>query len=503
MMVVDGRSRRIIVANDALAWLVGRPPDSLAGTSFSALDLGKDSEMAEYLVLALAVGDQTPRRRTLRGAHDVEIPVDVQGAPLGVGRGAAVLLTFRDARDDAAQEAERGRLQAQLWMAQKHESVGKLAAGLAHDFSNLLSVVMLTSDGLRERFDDDPEVRAELDLITDAGFRARELTMELLAFTGQQVMAPRPVSLNQLVVGLEPLLRRAIPENVELALRMCDESTTVNADPNQIQQVLLNLVMNAQEAMPEGGHVMISTQEVEIDDDFAERFASVQAGPHVLLSVSDTGIGMDEETRERIFDPFYSTRERGRGSGLGLATVYGIVKQSGGSIWVTSEPGAGSNFRIYLPRIAAAPRRTVDRRGVRVGGVPGGSEHVLLVEDDALVRDMTARILEELGYRVTRAATPDDAALIHDDLWPLRGAHPVDLMLTDVIMPGMSGVELARRIRTKREDLPVLYMSGYLTSQDNTAPGDDGHHLAKPFTRAELARSVRAVLDRAGRTAAG
>ncbi|MEQ8330872.1 MAG: ATP-binding protein [Longimicrobiales bacterium] len=495
MLVADARTGRIMAANRALGTLLGRTPDELRGASLETIDTASQEEIAEYLLLATAAGDREPRRRTLKAWNAARIDVEVRAVPFGGTGHPAVVMTMRDARDDAVREQEQGRLRAQFWMAQKHETIGKLAAGLAHDFSNLLSVVMLTADALRARLDEDPEAQNELDVITDAGFRARELTLELLAFTGQQMMTPRSVSLNELVTGMEPLLRRAVPEDIELSVTLCEGQAAVHADPTQLQQVLLNLVVNAREAMPEGGRLVVSTQEVEVEEDFAREFASVQAGPHVLLSVSDTGVGMDEETRSRIFDPFFTTREQGRGSGLGLATVYGIVKQSDGSIWVTSQPGAGSNFRIYLPRLAGAPRRSVGPRGVRVGGVPGGDEHILLVEDDLAVRTRTAEILEELGYTVTMAATPDDAAMVHDDLWPERGRHPIDLILTDVIMPGMSGVELVRRIRTKREDVPVVFMSGYLDPMSDSAHRADSPYLAKPYTRRELARCIRATLD--------
>lgn len=503
LLVADGRTRRIVAVNGALEALVGRRPEDLVGSPMESLDTGSSGEVAEYLLLVLAAGDTEPHRRTFRGGDGTDIAVEVRATPLSDARTTTILLAVRDARGDEARERERGRLQAQLWMSQKHEAVGKLAAGLAHDFNNLLSVVMLSAEGLGDRIEGDAAAQAEVDLIIDAGFRARELTRDLLAFTGQQVLEPHPVSVNELVAGMQPLIRRAVPEDIELALRLCDGPATVSADPNQLQQVLLNLVVNARDAMPDGGHLLVTTQQVEVEEDFAREFASVQAGPHVLLSVSDTGIGMDEETRAQVFDPFFTTREQGRGSGLGLATVYGIVKQSGGSIWVTSEPGAGSNFRIYLPRIEATPKRTEDPRGIRVGGVPGGTEHILLVEDDLAVRTKTARILSELGYTVTQAGNPDDAALIHDDLWPARGAHPVDLLLSDVIMPGMSGVELARRIRTKREDLPVVYMSGYLDAESAERSTADEAYLAKPFTREELARIVRTTLNRAARAATG
>ncbi len=503
MLVVDARTRRILDVNDALVAMLDRMAEDLVGAPLETVDTGSQGQVAEYMLLAVAVRDDTPHRRTFRTASGVEVPVEVRAVPIGDHGATSVVMTVRDLREDASRERERARLQAQFWLSQKHETTGKLAAGLAHDFSNLLSVVMLTADALRDHLEGDATAQADLDLITDAGFRARELTVELLAFTGQQMMEPHPVSLNEVLAGMEPLLRRAVPADIDLVLRLCGGQAAVHADSSQLQQVVLNLVVNAREAMPSGGYLMISTQEVELDEDFARDYASVEAGPHVLLSVSDTGMGMDEETRVRVFDPFFTTREQGRGSGLGLATVYGIVKQSGGSIWVSSEPGAGSTFRIYLPRLASAPKRSVGPRGVRVGGLPAGTEHILLVEDDVDVRNQTARILEELGYSVTRAATPDDAALIHDDLWPTRGPHPIDLILTDVIMPGMSGVELVRRIRTKREDAPALFMSGYLNPLDEDGGRSTAPYLAKPFTREELARSVRGTLDRAAAEAAG
>ncbi len=497
-LLVDVRSRRIIDANEAFCQLSGHDRTELQGMPICEIHGSRPGEVEEDLVLAVACEDRTARRRSLTARDGSAIEVEIQAAPLEGPRGTLLALYVRDVRDDLRAERDRGRLQSQLWMAQKHEAVGRLAAGVAHDFNNLLSAVLLTAESLRDRLAEDEEARQDLGVVVDAGLRARELTGELLAFSGRQMLEPRPLSLNDVALGMESLIRRTLPANIDLSVQPAPGGTVVNADPAQMQQVLLNLIVNARDAMPGGGRLVVALQEVELDEEFARDYASVQAGPHVMLSVTDTGVGMDEETRARIFEPFFSTRERGTGTGtgLGLATVYGIVKQSGGSIWVTSQPGVGTTFRVYLPAIPAAALGESRPEERRAGDVRGRGEHVLLAEDDESVRVLTSRMLRDLGYEVTEARSGDEALDLHDEMWPRSGPHPVDVLVTDVVMPGTSGLELARRLRLKREDLRILFISGYLDPsgvENSRAPVEP--RLSKPFTRIELAGALRALLD--------
>ena len=552
ILLIDAPTRTILHANEAFAELLDLPLHRIRQALVYDFDRGGADEVDEYLILAVACQDARPRRRTFSGRNGARVEVSVQAVPLGGDRGNRLALFVRDVRPEQRAEQDRNRLQSQLWMAQKHEAVGRLASGIAHDFNNTLSAVLMTTESLQKRVDaEDMETRADLDLIVDASLKARSLTRELLAFSGKQQLQPRPTRMNQVVEDIEELLRRTLPDDINFVFRPSSANATVNADPTQMQQVLLNLVMNARDAMPGGGYLVVRVDEVDLSPEFARDYASVRPGPHVMLSVTDTGIGMEEETQNRIFEPFYSTRERGTGgSGMGLATVYGIVKQSGGSIWVTSESGVGTTFRVYLPRLSAgippkAPAAAKEREPQKAEAevraetavtseapaeaeapveaeaaieaearsetntpevaeepnpwvdAPRGSEHILLVEDKEGVRRMAARVLRELGYVVTEAETPEEALQAHQEMWPERGPHPVDMLLTDIVMPGMSGVELAEQLLEKREDLPVLYMSGYLDpiDQDPDLPQPRGARIAKPFTERELAEAMRELLD--------
>lgn len=501
MLLVDARSQRVSRANRALGDLLGWPADELTGRTLLDLDPARPEEVEEYLLLALACRDDRARRRIWRTRDGEDLPVEIHAARLHGDQGTLLALYIRDARSDDRAEKDLGHMESRLYMAQKHEAVGRLASGIAHDFSNILASVMLTAESLRERLSHDTQGLAQLDTISDAGMRARELIREILAFSGKQEMAAHPMGLKDVVMGMESALRRTLPQDIDLVLRMGEGEAVVNVDPVQMQQVLLTLVAHARDAMPEGGYLVVSVQEVELEEASVAHRPALQAGPHVLLSVSDTGEGMDEETQARIFEPFFSTRERSGGPGLGLATVYGIVKQSGGTIWVTSQPGVGSTFRLYLPRVLPRGTDAISSKPVDVASsrsaskeIPRGSEHVLLVDDDDELRERTAEALRELGYRVTEATDGEEALALHEGMAPEEGIHPVDLVLTDVVMPRMSGVDLAQHLRERRPDLPILYMSSYLATGD-----DDGtatEHLAKPFTLAELSQRVRAYVER-------
>ncbi len=384
---------------------------------------------------------------------------------------------------------EQRRLQQQLVQSQKMEAVGRLAGGIAHDFNNLLTVITSYCDLLLEDLARDDPKREDVEQVRKAADGATALTRQLLAFSRQQVLAPKVVSMSAVVSGVEKMLRRVIGEDVDLAARLDPDVGSVKADVGQLEQVLMNLAVNARDAMPAGGKLTIETANAEHDPDYAREHEAAAVRRFVMLAVSDTGIGMDEATKARIFEPFFTTKEPGKGTGLGLATVYGIVQQSGGFIWVYSEPGRGTTFKIYLPRVDAPAEGGA---AAASGDLPRGTETVLIVEDAAAVRAVMRHVLERQGYAVLEASN-GAAALERVAGHPA----PIHLLLTDVIMPGLSGRQLADRLAALRPDTRVLYASGY-TDDAVVRHGvlESGiAYLQKPFTTESLARKVREVLD--------
>jgi nitrogen-specific signal transduction histidine kinase/CheY-like chemotaxis protein len=398
--------------------------------------------------------------------------------------GIATDITARKHTEEALHRSEE-----QLRQAQKMEAVGKLAGGVAHDFNNLLTVINgQTALSLRRLSQDDPVYR-KLETIKEAGERAASLTRQLLAFSRKQIMQPKVLDLNQAIFETNKMLQRLIGEDIDLLIGLMPDLGKVKADPGQIEQVLMNLTVNARDAMPKGGKLTIETQNVYVDEEYSSRHLSVRPGRYVMLAVSDTGCGMDAATQERIFEPFFTTKETGKGTGLGLSTVYGIVKQSGGNVWVYSEVGRGTTFKIYLPCVASAAEEfkaiTNDAMGTP------GTETVLLVEDEEMVRNMTREILHESGYRVLEAKHGHEALLVSE-----RHDGPIHLMLSDVVMPRMSGRELAEQLSPTRREMKVLYMSGY-TDDAIVHHGvlDEGMaFIEKPFTPNALTRKLREVL---------
>lgn len=379
----------------------------------------------------------------------------------------------------------------QLVQSQKLEAVGRLAGGISHDFNNLLTVILGYSDITKRNLPDGNPLRRNVDEIIKASERAASLTRQLLAFSRKQVMQPKVFDLNTVVSDLEKMLHRMIGEDIELRVALEHDLGNIKADPVQLEQVLMNLVVNARDAMPKGGKLSIETANVYLDETYSRDHVSVVPGDYVMLAISDTGCGMDEETRQRIFEPFFTTKEQGKGTGLGLSMVYGIVKQSGGNIWVYSEEGRGTTFKIYFPRVTATAEEY--KRASNGLEVPGGSETILLVEDAELVRTLARQVLETAGYRVLEAANADAAIRLCESI----NGDRIDLLLTDVVMPGMSGNEMSRILLKKQPGMPVLYMSGY-TDDAIVQHGvlEAGiNFLQKPFTPAALALKVRAVLD--------
>jgi PAS domain S-box-containing protein len=385
---------------------------------------------------------------------------------------------------------ERKSLEEQLRQAQKMEAIGQLAGGLAHDFNNLLTVIHGYAELVLSTLIADDRRRMDVDEIVKAAERAAALTRQLLAFSRKQVLQPTLLDVNSLVVNTSKMLRRLIGENIDLVTTLAPAPATVCADAGQLEQIVMNLAVNARDAMPRGGRLSIETAAVVLDESYAMQHVVVRPGPYVMMAVSDTGIGMDEQTRSRIFEPFFTTKERGRGTGLGLATVYGIVQQSGGYIWVYSEPGRGSTFKVYLPR--AGEGAVLERPASEAEAAPTGSETVLLVEDEHAVRVLSRVLLERAGYRVLDAVDARQAENLFRE-----HADRVDLLVTDVIMPGSSGPSLFRRLARERPRLRVLYMSGY-TDDSIVHAGlpTDIVFLQKPFSADGLLCKVREALDR-------
>jgi signal transduction histidine kinase len=389
----------------------------------------------------------------------------------------------------AAVLADRERLERQFYQVQKMETVGQLAGGIAHDFNNILTAIVGFGTLVAEQVRGNEEASRNTAEILAAATRASELTRQLLAFGRRQVLHPTRVDLNDTVHSLAAMLRQLIGEHIDLQIVCERDLPPIRADLSQLESALANLVVNARDAMPHGGRVTIETSAVTLNDDYCASHVGVRTGRYARLSVSDTGIGMSQELQARIFEPFFTTKEPGKGTGLGLATVYGIVKQSGGNIWVYSEEGMGATFKMYLPLddgdgVAAGRRERVHGQWSR------GSETVLLVEDAPMIRRLAREVMTRAGYSVIEAADGEQAAQFADR------ATRIDALLTDVVMPGANGIALAEQLRSTRPDLRVLFMSGYTDNAivRNGLLEDGSTFLQKPFTPEELLRKLRAVI---------
>ena len=390
-------------------------------------------------------------------------------------------------------EDQRAALEEQLRQSQKMEAIGRLAGGIAHDFNNLLTVIKGYTQLSLARIDGDKPLEEDIEEIEKAGDRAADLTRQLLAFSRRQIMELRLLDLNSLLKNLDKMLRRVIGEDVELITVMAKDLGRIKADPGQIEQIMMNLAVNARDAMPDGGRLIIETANAELDAAYAHTHVSISPGRYVMISVSDTGIGMTPQVKDRIFEPFFTTKERGKGTGLGLSTVYGIVKQSDGSVWVYSEPGKGTTFKIYLPRVDDSPKELEEKETKKES--PRGRETILIVEDEAEVRKLTRLILLRQGYKILEAGSGEEAMKICQE-----GRGPFHLLLTDVVMPQMNGRQLGEQLGQMQmcRPLKVLYMSGY-TDNAIVRHGvlERGmNYIQKPFTVDGLARKVREVLDR-------
>jgi two-component system, cell cycle sensor histidine kinase and response regulator CckA len=385
---------------------------------------------------------------------------------------------------------ERVALEERLRQSQKMEAVGRLAGGVAHDFNNLLTVILGYSQILADGVPAGSRLADSTAQIKSAADRASGITRQLLAFSRKQVLSPRVINLNDIVLNLDSLLRRLIGEDVEVVTMPSNDLGSVKADPGQIEQVIMNLSLNARDAMPHGGKLTLETANAQLDDSYSQRHLPAEPGRYVMLAVTDTGHGMSPETQARIFEPFYTTKEVGKGTGLGLSMVYGIVKQSGGYIWVYSEPDRGTSFKIYLPRVDE-PAEGAGAQS-RPKNVQRGTETVLLVEDDPQLRQLSSSVLTHCGYRMLVASSPEEGIEI------CRANHrDIRLLVTDVVMPRMNGRQLAEQIQQVSPNVKVLYISGY-TNNAIVHYGvlDPGlSFLPKPFTLSALVAKVREVLD--------
>ena len=485
VLTLDGIVREV---NHRWEELTGLPRAQLIGRHARDLAPGRAGIETDRTFEGAVTG---PADRTvsveIAGPAGAWVLVEVTSTIVEVGGESLVLTISHDV-------TEHRRLEDQLHHAQKLEGIGQLAGGIAHDFNNLLTIILgFTELAMSELQAEDP-ARADLVEIAQAGERAAALTRQLLAFSRKQVLEPKILDLNAVVIGMEPLLRRLIFENIDLTIALPPDVDLVYMDPSQIERVLVNLVVNAADAMPRGGRLTLQTANFIVDERYQRGHLPVAAGAYVMLAVIDTGVGMDAATSSRIFEPFFTTKGPDKGTGLGLATVYGIVKQSGGDVWVYSEPGMGTTFKIYLPRAPAGVQPAASHSNTPVVEIPLGVETILLVEDDKDVRGLARTRLERSGYRVLEAADPREAGELAS-----KFAGEIHLLLSDVIMPHSDGEPLIDRLRAVRPKLKVLYISGYADEAvvRRGALRKGMPFLQKPFTPGTLARKVREVLDAA------
>ncbi len=488
-----------VTVNRAFCAMLGYSESEMRGITWQSVTHPDDIAMTAREIDALLVGEKQAARFEKRYLHKDgsiiwgEVSSSIHRGE--EGKPIYFMTTVIDVTERRRAEQQRSELEAQLRQSQKMEAIGSLAGGVAHDFNNLLSVILSYAGFALEEMRPDDPLRDYLLEIKNASEHACMLTRQLLAFSRKQILEPKILDLNAVLVNLEKMLRRLIGEDVRFELALSQEIGRIKADPGQIEQVLMNLVVNARDAMQNGGRLTIETACAGARAESAQTSLPENQGPRVLLAISDTGCGMDAAIQQRIFEPFFSTKERGKGTGLGLSTVYGIVTQSGGTIELTSEPGQGTTFRIFFPawtgpHESEALSSTIVRPDL-------GTETILIVEDEEGVRKATSRILRTAGYQVLAAADPDEALRVCENS-PGR----IHLLLSDVILPHMSGPALGALLRRLRPDLRVMFMSGY-TQQAALHDGLMNHEacfLGKPFTREELLGKVREALDRIPQT---
>ena len=487
-MIAVTQEGRIVIVNAQAEKSFGYRREEILGQS---MDILVPERLRQECAALRRAFFREPQSRPIGGVVELsglrkdgtEFPVEVNLGLLETEAGVWGSAAIRDITD-------RRKLERQFRQAQKMESIGTLAGGIAHDFNNLLTVILSYSSSLSEGLPAGSKGQSAAEQIHHASERAAELTRQMLAFSRQQVFQLRIVNLNEVIHNLLKMLRRVIGEHIEITTALASDLKPVKADTGQLEQVLINLSVNARDAMSQGGRITLRTENVVLDEDFVRHHVGSSPGPHVLLAISDTGTGMDSATLSRIFEPFFTTKEAGRGTGLGLAMVYGVVKQSGGSIWVYSKVGIGTTFKIYLPQApdtvtAPAPKKAL-------ADPKPGSETILLVEDDAAVRDLVRSMLASQGYTVLAVECPHDVQVVCEQ-------HPgnIHLLLTDMILPGASGRDIAKRVSRLRPGIKVLYMSGYTVDALIRDQGLGGSvaFLQKPFSKTSVTAKVREVLD--------
>jgi PAS domain S-box-containing protein len=477
---VDGR---YLDVNEAFLQMLGYSREEVIGRTTSVVDFwARPSQRIQMLRQLEESGRVTGLRMQYKTAKGEIREADLSAELIELDGQPCVLAITRDI-------TETQRLEAQFRQAQKMEAVGRLAGGVAHDFNNMLGVIIGYSDLALGLIGPESRANRYLEQIKKASNRAVALTRQLLAFSRQQVVFPKNLDLNEVVDNVTTMLQRLVGEDVAMSFRPTVPIGSINADPGQIEQILMNLVVNARDAMPEGGQITIETGHAELDEDYVTRHPGAHAGQYVVLVVSDTGCGMDESIKSQIFEPFFTTKGIGKGTGLGLSTVYGIVKQGGGTIFVYSEPGKGTTFKIYFPRVAAKAEHL--EQGSREVEFPGGSETILVVEDDEPLRELAVRMLQDAGYRVIEARNAEAAMDI------IKASNSgIDLLLTDVIMPGKSGADLLEQAKAVNPNLHSLFMSGYTGDLVGLRGGlvAEAAFLEKPFTRSSLLKKVRSAL---------
>jgi two-component system cell cycle sensor histidine kinase/response regulator CckA len=469
--------------NPAAEYIFGWTAAEVVGKRLPHVPKAEMAEMRQVL-LGVARGEVIGGmhlRRTRKDGHPIQIELFAAPQRDHDGRTVGVI-------EQMADVTARQHMEETLLQAQKMESIGRLAGGIAHDFNNMLTAVSGFAQLLLLDLPEDSPQHESAEAIRRAAEQAAALTQQLLAFSRRQMLQPTVLDPDEIVAGMEPMLRRLIGENIDLQFKLQAAPGRLRADPVQIEQIILNLVLNSRDAMPEGGHLEIETGQAAFDGAYLSEHFAVSPGRYVMIAVSDSGIGMSRETRAHIFEPFFTTKEQGKGTGLGLATTYGIVRQSGGHIWLYSEPGEGTTFKAYFPLV----EEDVTAPAAVPPPAAGGTETILLVEDEPSVRELVRLILERHGYKLLVATDPFEALAIVED----REA-PIDLLVSDVVMPLLSGPELALRIRELRPELRTLFLSGYTEELVGVKGGleDTDGFLSKPFTPDALARKVRELVD--------
>ena len=476
----------VLTWNRAAEITFGFMAEEIVGQSIKKLNLSNKPDELSTVLAALSTNENITQLELIRMRKDgTPINVSLTISPINdfAGKLTAVSVIARDV-------SEHKRLEDQLRQSQKMDAVGRLAGGVAHDFNNLLTVILGRAELTEKRPDLHETVRRNIKLIHQTAGRAAVLTRQLLQFSRQQVLQPQVLELNTIVPDMQEMLRRLISEDIDLIIKLNSKVGKIRADPGQVEQVVMNLVVNARDAMPNGGKLTIETSNVDLDEAYCRKHGGARPGPHVMLAVGDNGHGMSETVRNQIFEPFFTTKALGKGTGLGLSTVYGIVKQTGGNVYVYSEIDQGTVFKVYFPEV------NEKARGAKTSSshlsAVGGEETILLVEDEDGIRDLLSEILMEKGYTVLLARDGEQALLCSDD-----HKHEIHLLLTDVVMPKMNGKQVANEISRKRDGLKVLFMSGYASEAIvNRGILDEGiEFLEKPFTPQSVARRVREVLD--------